>query len=169
MVNHCYDDILTRITEEPSWFDEHAVPRYCEFAPNKVANIYTNEAALVEVTCHHCRRLFRVAFSAAARGCVRRILVAPRLFILRGSRNRTKNCVLRDRLYPSNATSRRQVKDGRTCKWATDGFAMLDRFSFALTYWTASHGPAVPVLGASVDCRANLIIRNGNTQAIAFR
>jgi hypothetical protein len=66
-VNHCYDDILTRIAEEPVWFDEHAVPRYCEFSPNKVANIYSNEAALVEVTCQHCRRLFRVAFSAAAK------------------------------------------------------------------------------------------------------
>jgi hypothetical protein len=35
-----YDDILSRIAEEPTWFDEHAVPRYCTFAPDQIANIY---------------------------------------------------------------------------------------------------------------------------------
>jgi hypothetical protein len=60
-----YGDILSRIVEEPIWFDEHAVPRYCEFAPDKLANIYAGEAALAEVTCQVCQRLFRVAFSTA--------------------------------------------------------------------------------------------------------
>ena len=58
-----YDDILSRIGEEPAWFDEHAVPRYCTFAPNKIANIYSGETALAEVTCQCCKRIFRVAFS----------------------------------------------------------------------------------------------------------
>jgi hypothetical protein len=61
----CYEDILSRIPEKPLWFDEYAVPRYCEFAPNKLANIYAGEAALAEVTCQVCKRVFRVAFSKA--------------------------------------------------------------------------------------------------------
>jgi hypothetical protein len=64
-VYQCYDDILSRISEKPLWFDEYAVPRYCEFAPNKLANIYAHEAALAEITCQNCKRMFRVAFSGA--------------------------------------------------------------------------------------------------------
>ena len=60
-----YGDILSRISEEPVWFDEYAVPRYCEFAPDKLANVYAHETALAEVTCQVCKRLFRVAFSKA--------------------------------------------------------------------------------------------------------
>ena len=58
-----YDDILLRIAEEPTWFDEHAVPRYCKFEPEKIANIYAREAALAEVNCQYCKRIFLVAFS----------------------------------------------------------------------------------------------------------
>jgi len=64
-VYQCYNDILSRIADQPIWFDEHAVPRYCDFAPRHLANIYAREAALVEVTCQVCKRLFRVAFSEA--------------------------------------------------------------------------------------------------------
>jgi hypothetical protein len=64
-VYQCYDDILSRIAEEPVWFDEHAVPRYCQFAPDKLANIYAHEAVLAEITCQVCKRVFRVAFSSA--------------------------------------------------------------------------------------------------------
>src|SRR5690349_4679647 len=45
--------------------NEHAVPRYCKFAPDSLANIYAGEAALADVTCQVCKRLFRVAFSTA--------------------------------------------------------------------------------------------------------
>jgi hypothetical protein len=62
-VHGSYDDIMSRIAEPPVWFDEHAVPRYCEFAPNKLANICAGETALVEIACQCCRRVFRVAFS----------------------------------------------------------------------------------------------------------
>jgi hypothetical protein len=65
VVFQCYEDILSRIAEEPIWFDEHAVPRFCDFAPDKLANIYARETALAEVTCQVCKRLFRVAFSKA--------------------------------------------------------------------------------------------------------
>jgi hypothetical protein len=32
MHNH-YDDILDRIDEPPTWFDDYGVPRFCEFSP----------------------------------------------------------------------------------------------------------------------------------------
>ncbi|MEY9533063.1 hypothetical protein [Sinorhizobium fredii] len=58
-----YDDILSRIDIPPIWFDENAVPRYCEFAPSEAASIYVSEVALAEITCQGCGHLFRVAFS----------------------------------------------------------------------------------------------------------
>jgi hypothetical protein len=60
-----YDDIFSRINEPPHWFDEYAVPRYCAFAPDKLANIYASEAVLAEIACQVCKHLFRVAFSEA--------------------------------------------------------------------------------------------------------
>jgi hypothetical protein len=58
----CYHDILDTLGE-PQWFDEAAVPRYCPFAPDQVANIYAEEACLVQIACQACHRKFRVAFS----------------------------------------------------------------------------------------------------------
>ena len=65
-MNHHYLDIRNRIPEPPSWWDEYAVPRYCAFAPDELANIYADEAALFEVECQGCRRAFMVAFSSSA-------------------------------------------------------------------------------------------------------
>ena len=59
-----YPDILSRIDSPPIWWDEHAVPRYCEFEPSKIVNFGADEAALVEIECQNCRQLFRVAFSS---------------------------------------------------------------------------------------------------------
>lgn len=58
-----YQDILERIAEPPLWFDERAVPRYCQFSPRVVANIYANEVALVLIRCQGCGHDFNVAFS----------------------------------------------------------------------------------------------------------
>lgn len=58
-----YTDILSRISEKPRWFDECAVPRYCEFSPRATANIYADEVALVEIECQGCRQEFNVAFT----------------------------------------------------------------------------------------------------------
>ena len=60
-----YRDILDRIPEPPKWFDERAVPRYCEFSPRKIANIYSRETALVLIKCQGCGTEFQVAFSEA--------------------------------------------------------------------------------------------------------
>jgi hypothetical protein len=58
-----YTDIRSKITELPVWFDEHAVPRYCPFEPERCANIYCDEAVLAEITCQGCHRAFSVALS----------------------------------------------------------------------------------------------------------
>lgn len=62
-MHHDYSDITERIKEEPKWWDERAVPRYCTFAPNEVADIYADEAVLALITCQGCKREFQVAFS----------------------------------------------------------------------------------------------------------
>lgn len=58
-----YDDITSRIPSPPLWFDEHAVPRYCEFDPSRSASTYVGEVALAEVACQRCKRRFMVAIS----------------------------------------------------------------------------------------------------------
>jgi hypothetical protein len=58
-----YDDIRSRISEPPTWFDEHAVPRYCEFSPERCADIYASQACLLLIECQGCGREFRVALS----------------------------------------------------------------------------------------------------------
>jgi hypothetical protein len=62
MHNH-YEDIIKRIDEAPIWFDEFGVPRYDLFSPRRLGNIYAMEAALAEVSCQGCGRLFRVALT----------------------------------------------------------------------------------------------------------
>lgn len=58
-----YSDIRSRIPEEPSWFDEFAVPRYGPFRPSAMGNIYAREAVLVLAACQGCGRHFRLAMS----------------------------------------------------------------------------------------------------------
>lgn len=58
-----YDDIIKKIAEPPQWWDEFAVPRFCPFNPQRVADIYANEAALIEIACQNCGTHFMVAVS----------------------------------------------------------------------------------------------------------
>jgi hypothetical protein len=55
-----YLDILEGMDEEPKWFDEHGVPRYCEFHPSQVG-LYADEAALLLIACQNCGQTFKVA------------------------------------------------------------------------------------------------------------
>lgn len=59
-----YEDILALHPEPPLWWDENAVPRYCEFEPSKVVNIFANEVALIQVLCRHCAKPFTVAITS---------------------------------------------------------------------------------------------------------
>jgi hypothetical protein len=62
-MNHHYNDIRSRISTPPKWWDEYAVPRYCDFTPDEVADIYAKDVALVEIACQNCGERFMVAFS----------------------------------------------------------------------------------------------------------
>lgn len=64
-MNHDYADIRNKIDESPRWFDERAVPRYVDFAPAHLANIYASECVLMEIRCQACHRSFEVAMSYA--------------------------------------------------------------------------------------------------------
>lgn len=65
-MNHRYADILNRIKEEPLWWDEYAVPRYCEFGPRENANIYADEIVLLLIQCQDCGKEYRVCLSQSA-------------------------------------------------------------------------------------------------------
>lgn len=71
-MNCGYEDIRSRIAEKPRWFDEHAVPRYCEFTPKALADIYATEAVLAEIACNGCGHKFNVAISFNYLDAVRR-------------------------------------------------------------------------------------------------
>jgi hypothetical protein len=54
-----YDDIRSRINEEPTWFDAHGVPRYGDFTPG-VLGVYDEFALLVEIACQSCGMRMRI-------------------------------------------------------------------------------------------------------------
>jgi hypothetical protein len=64
-VHQYYKDILDRIDEPPVWFDDYGVPRFGNFSPRYLGNIYASEAALAEVSCQWCGRMFKVALTEA--------------------------------------------------------------------------------------------------------
>lgn len=74
-MNEYYKDIIGKIKQEPQWFDERAVPRYCRFSPKRLANIYAEECALVLIECQMCRHKFEVAFSRSTMDKVRHRLI----------------------------------------------------------------------------------------------
>lgn len=60
-----YKDITEKLGT-PLWWDEHGVPRYCDFSPSAVADIYAQEAALCVIACQNCGREFAVAITSNA-------------------------------------------------------------------------------------------------------
>jgi hypothetical protein len=64
-MNYNYADIVDKLGE-PLWWDENAVPRYCEFSPDVNANIYAIEVVLLEIRCQDCAQRFKVAMSWGA-------------------------------------------------------------------------------------------------------
>jgi len=63
-MKHPYRDIHEATGDrEPLWYDENGVPRYCEFTPGDVPNIYADQAVLYVIQCAGCGQLFTVAVS----------------------------------------------------------------------------------------------------------
>ena len=61
-MNHHYQDITDKLGA-PKWWDENAVPRYCEFHPDARARVYANEVVFIEIHCQNCGTPFYVAMS----------------------------------------------------------------------------------------------------------
>ena len=55
-----YRDILSRIQEEPTWWDSNGCPRYGEFNPELSLDIYADEVILLLISCQSCRKEFKV-------------------------------------------------------------------------------------------------------------
>ncbi len=55
-----YDDILSRITEEPTWYDENGTPRFGQFHPDASPSIYSHVVVLLHIKCQACDQKFRV-------------------------------------------------------------------------------------------------------------
>lgn len=65
-MHHHHRDILSRIAEPPRWFDENGVPRFDDFDPDTMANIYAKECVLMVIRCQACGVAFEVALDARA-------------------------------------------------------------------------------------------------------
>jgi hypothetical protein len=63
-MNCSYAEIIDAMGE-PKWWNEYAAPRYVEFSPRHVANIYADYCALVLIACQACGHEYQVAFSGA--------------------------------------------------------------------------------------------------------
>ena len=57
-----FEDITSKLGT-PEWWDECRVPRYCDFDPKLVNDIYAKEVVFSEVLCQQCGHLFKVAIS----------------------------------------------------------------------------------------------------------
>ena len=62
-----YRDILNMADEcgrgDALWFDENGVPRFCDFHPTRLADIYARTAILCRVACQSCGKTFMMAQS----------------------------------------------------------------------------------------------------------
>jgi hypothetical protein len=62
-VHNSYNDIRSRIAEPPTWFDDNGCPRYGDFSPDLVPNIYVDEVILLLIGCQGCPETFKVSMS----------------------------------------------------------------------------------------------------------
>lgn len=58
-----YKDIVSRISEPPTWWDHNGVPRYGDFHPDLSPDIYADECVLFLIRCQNCQREFNVELS----------------------------------------------------------------------------------------------------------
>lgn len=64
-MNCSYEEIIEAMGE-PKWWNEVAAPRYLEFEPQHIENIYADDCCLALIECQGCGHPFKVAFSSSA-------------------------------------------------------------------------------------------------------
>lgn len=62
-MHHHYSDIRDKLGE-PQWWDEYAVPRYCDFGPRQAAYIYARQIVLLLIECQNCGTEFKVCMTS---------------------------------------------------------------------------------------------------------
>lgn len=77
-MNNNYFDILGLTSQTPQWWDEAAVPRFCEFKPEHCANIYAKEVILLLIRCQQCQHEFKVCCSRGTLGFYPSLLKATK-------------------------------------------------------------------------------------------
>lgn len=60
-----YADIKALTDQEPTWYDDNGVPRYCAFSPDSLG-VYIKYACYVEIACQSCAKRFMVGVGANA-------------------------------------------------------------------------------------------------------
>jgi len=63
-MNNYFQDIVEKLGK-PKWFDDLGYPRYCDFSPDEVSNIYSTEVILLLIACQNCGTLFKVALNTS--------------------------------------------------------------------------------------------------------
>ena len=54
-----YNDVRSRIPQEPKWYTPNGYPRYCEFSPQETG-VYVRSELLVRIACQYCHQEFLV-------------------------------------------------------------------------------------------------------------
>lgn len=70
-MKHDFNDITSRISEPPAWWDKNGTPRYGEFNPDAGPDIYADREVLLWITCQSCGRRFNVEMSSSSLGRIR--------------------------------------------------------------------------------------------------
>jgi len=55
-----FDDLIALSKDPPKWWDEHGIPRFCEFHPDVISSFYAHEVALLQIECQNCGHEFVV-------------------------------------------------------------------------------------------------------------
>jgi hypothetical protein len=59
-MHEAYEDIISRISEAPTWYDQNGTPRYGKFTPDHCPNIYSSNVILMKIACQFCGQRFHV-------------------------------------------------------------------------------------------------------------
>lgn len=66
-----YNDIISRIKEEPKWYDMNGTPRYSDISPSNCSDIYADDVAFIKIECAVCKRVFIVEIHSRSYDSVR--------------------------------------------------------------------------------------------------
>lgn len=60
-MNVYLEDIISKLGEPVWWDRDGTLPRYCEFHPEQMSDIYAKECVLLLIRCQSCGKLFKVS------------------------------------------------------------------------------------------------------------